>query len=70
MEPLAPALIVGAILAVLVLLPLLIALFQWLWNITMPQVFGLNVITFWQAFRLLILAAFLFGTGEAYDGHH
>jgi hypothetical protein len=56
MEPLAPALIVGAILAVLVLLPLLLA--------------GLNVITFWQAFRLLILAAFLFGTGEAYDGHH
>jgi|COG998Drversion2_1049125.scaffolds.fasta_scaffold317104_1 hypothetical protein len=70
MEPLAPALIAGAILAALVLLPLLIALFQWLWNITMPQVFGLNVITFWQAFRLLIIAAFLFGTGEAYDGHH
>jgi hypothetical protein len=70
MEPLAPAFIAGAILAALVLLPLLIALFQWLWNITMPQVFGLNVITFWQAFRLLIIAAFLFGTGEAYDGHH
>ena len=70
MEPLAPALIAGAILAALVLLPLLIALFQWLWNITMPQVFGLNVITVWQAFRLLIIAAFLFGTGEAYDGHH
>ena len=70
MEPLAPLLIVGAIVAVLVLLPLLIALFQWLWNITMPQVFGLNVITFWQALRLLIIAAFLFGTGEAYDVHH
>lgn len=65
-----PLLIVGGILAVLVLLPLLIALFQWLWNITMPQVFGLNVITFWQALRLLIIAAFLFGTGEAYDHHH
>ena len=64
-----PLLIAGAILAVLVLLPLLILLFQWLWNITMPQVFGLNVITFWQAFRLLIIAAFLFGTGEAHHVH-
>jgi len=38
-----------------------IALFQWLWNITMPDVFGLKHITFWQAFRLLILVLILFG---------
>jgi len=37
-----------------------IALFRWLWNITMPQVFGLRTITFWQAFRLMILAGILF----------
>ncbi|MTI86194.1 MAG: hypothetical protein FH756_20450 [Firmicutes bacterium] len=36
-------------------------LLQWLWNITMPDVFGLKVITFWQAFRLLIIAGLLFG---------
>jgi len=36
-------------------------LLQWLWNITMPQVFGLKEITYWQAFRLLIIAAILFG---------
>lgn len=36
-------------------------LLQWLWNITMPQVFGLTEITYWQAFRLLIIAAILFG---------
>lgn len=38
-----------------------IGLFQWLWNITMPQVFNLKVITYWQAFRLLLLAGMLFG---------
>lgn len=36
-------------------------LLQWLWNITMPQVFGLKEITFWQAFRLLLIAGILFG---------
>ena len=48
------------ILACLILIPLVIALFQWLWNITMPQVFNLNTITFWQAFRLLLISGFLF----------
>lgn len=40
---------------------LLVLLFQWLWNITMPQVFNLREITFWQAFRLLLIAGILFG---------
>jgi len=40
---------------------LMTALFQWLWNITMPQVFNQKEITFWQAFRLLLLAWILFG---------
>ncbi len=62
MEPLMIGL---AILAALVLIPLAIALFQWLWNITMPQVFNLKIITFWQAFRLLLIAAFLFGAGRS-----
>ena len=39
-------------------------IFTWLWNITMPEVFGLKLITFWQGFRLLIIAGFLFGTGN------
>jgi hypothetical protein len=64
-----PMMIGLAVLAALVLIPLLIALFQWLWNITMPQVFNLNTITFWQALRLLLIAAFLFGTGEGMNGH-
>ena len=48
-----------------ILVPILIAIgtaiFQWLWNITMPEVFGLKEVTFWQAFRILLLAGFLFG---------
>ena len=60
-----PFMIGLAILAALVIIPLAIALFQWLWNITMPQVFDLKIITFWQAFRLLLIAAFLFGTGRS-----
>jgi hypothetical protein len=46
-------------LIVLFLVALVIAIFQWLWNITMPEVFGLREISFWQAFRLLLIAAFL-----------
>jgi hypothetical protein len=37
------------------------AIFQWLWNITCPEVFRLQEITYWQAFRIVILAAILFG---------
>ena len=40
---------------------ILIGIFKWLWNITMPQVFDLRRITYWQAFRLLLIAGFLFG---------
>ncbi len=35
------------------------AIFQWLWNITMPEVFNLRQISFWIAFRLLLIAGFL-----------
>ncbi len=36
-------------------------LFQWLWNITIPGIFGLREITFWEAFRLIVMAGILFG---------
>lgn len=36
-------------------------LFQWLWNITVPDLFNLKRITFWQALRLLLIASILFG---------
>lgn len=34
---------------------------MWLWNWLMPAIFGLGVITFWQAFGILIMAKILFG---------
>lgn len=37
------------------------AIFQWLWNETMPDLFRLPLITYWQAFRLLLIAAILIG---------
>lgn len=36
----------AGILLILILIPLVVVLFQWLWNITMPQVFNLNTVTF------------------------
>jgi hypothetical protein len=48
----------------LAVLLLVTALLQWLWNMTMPQVFNLKAITYWQAFRLLIIAGILFGSGN------
>ena len=39
---------------------------KWLWNMLMPAVFGLGVITFWQAVALVILAKLLFGS---FGGH-
>ncbi|HQA50124.1 MAG: hypothetical protein WBI26_00320 [Syntrophomonadaceae bacterium] len=45
----------------LLLLFLVTWLLQYLWNITMPQVFNLKEITYWQAFRILLIAAILFG---------
>jgi hypothetical protein len=53
--------IIGLIVLGICLLFLVTWIFQWLWNITMPQVFNLKEITFWQAFRLLLIAGLLFG---------
>lgn len=39
------------------------AIFQWLWNCTMPDQFGVKPLRYWVAFRLLLIAAFLFSGG-------
>ena len=50
------------ILAVLVVsLFILSGLLLWLWNTTIPTVFNLRRITYWEAFRLLLIASVLFG---------
>lgn len=42
----------------------LVGLFQWLWNTTMPQVFQVAEVGFWQAFRLVLIGSILFGGGR------
>jgi len=39
-------------------------IFQILWNVTMPEVFALKRIRYWQAFRLLLIASMVFGAGN------
>lgn len=34
---------------------------MWLWNITITRIFDIREITYWEALRLLIIAAILFG---------
>lgn len=43
---------------------------QLLWNWLMPAIFGLGLITFWQAFGLIILAKLLFGGFGPHHGAH
>ena len=59
MEDVVGVLVIVAV--VLIFFFILVLLFKWLWNITMPEVFGIKPVTFWQAFRILILASILFG---------
>jgi hypothetical protein len=41
-----------------------------LWNLLVPDIFGLKTISFWQALGLLVLARLLFGgTGHAMRGN-
>lgn len=57
------AIIIYGGMALVVVVVLVTALLQYLWNTTMPEVFNLKVITFRQAFRLLLLAALLTSGG-------
>lgn len=35
---------------------------MWLWNSTMPELFGLKLISWWMAWKLSMLCGMLFGT--------
>jgi uncharacterized membrane protein len=60
-----PAVIVGTILFIAILAVIFITLFgyvlMYLWNWLMPLIFGLPLITFWQALGLCLLSKILFG---------
>jgi hypothetical protein len=62
--------ILGAILGIAiaaVLVAIMVVVFRWLWNTTMPEVFGLRQLSFWQAFKIMLLAGILFGGHRAMD---
>ena len=52
--------VIGVLIA-LVLIAIIVVVFRWLWNTTMPDVFGVKQLTFGQALKILILASLLFG---------
>ncbi|WP_146039100.1 hypothetical protein [Sulfobacillus sp. hq2] len=37
------------------------ALLMWLWNLTLPDLFGWPRLRYWQAFRLELICGLLFG---------
>ena len=57
---------------ILVLISLALTLFsfvvKWLWNWLMPGLFGLHVISFWQALGVLVLSKILFSGFHARPG--
>jgi len=62
MEPIATTVVsIAAVLIGFVLLVLLVLVSRWIWNRTVPAVFGLKEITFWQAVGILLLASILTG---------
>ena len=61
MPPLSASPSIELLLLIPVFLWIITAIFQWLWNITIPGIFKLREISFWEAFRLLLISGFLFG---------
>ena len=56
--------VVGALVGIaiaLVLIAIFVVIFRWLWNSTMPEVFGVKELSFGQSLKILILAGILFG---------
>ena len=58
--------IVGIFIA-LVLIAIFVVIFRWLWNSTMPEVFGVKALSFGQSLKMLILASILFGSHRVVD---
>lgn len=58
------AAIIGALLGILLGLVCLLILglvLQWLWNSTLPDVIGVKPISPWQAIKIMLISALLFG---------
>jgi uncharacterized membrane protein len=57
-------LVLGLVIGIVVLFILGLVL-KWLWNTTMPAVFGLKEISTVQAIKLMFIAALIFGGNRA-----
>lgn len=55
-------LIVGLTIGLLVI-SIITLIFRWLWNTTMPDVFGVKSLTFVQALKIMLISTMLFGGG-------
>jgi hypothetical protein len=62
--------IVGGIVLAAVLALLFGLLVMVLWNWIMPEVFGLNPLTYWQSWGIVLLAHILFKAGGHRDHDH
>jgi len=47
----------------LILISIITLIFRWLWNTTMPDVFGVKSLTFVQALKIMLISTMLFGGG-------
>lgn len=47
----------------LVVISIITLIFRWLWNTTMPDVFGVKSLTFVQALKIMLISTMLFGGG-------
>lgn len=52
---------IAGIVIALLLFAIFVFIFRWLWNSTMPDVFGFKQLSFGQSLKILILAGILFG---------
>jgi multisubunit Na+/H+ antiporter MnhB subunit len=59
MDPIVTAAVTVAIIVISFVVFVLV--FRWIWNRTVPAVFGAKELTFWQAVGILILASILTG---------
>lgn len=53
--------ILNALVVAVISLIVFMFVFMWIWNLVMPDIFGVKKISVWQALGILILASILFG---------
>jgi hypothetical protein len=44
-----------------VALAILALILRWLWNSTLPDIFGIKPVTTWQAVKIMLISSMLFG---------